>query len=104
MGRLNLGACVLAGFWTFVHGAPALGTLYWLCFLPLPPISVGIMIYLLFNGNRVALQRRRYRDREEFRRVEGRWSRWGAILALPGAVLLALYVGALLSYAREATQ
>ena len=73
MRRLNVGAALLPGFWTFAHGAPVLGTLFWLAFFPLPPISLGIMVYLLFTGNRVALQRRRFADPAEFARVQRAW-------------------------------
>lgn len=83
MRRVSLGAGGAPGFWTFAHGAPVLGTLYWLFWLPLPPVSLGIMIYLFFNGNRVALQRRRYRDPAEFRRVERAWAIAGGILIVP---------------------
>ena len=46
-------------------------------------VSLGITIFLFFNGNRVALQRRRYADPQEFRAVERAWAIAGAILFLP---------------------
>ena len=96
--RLNWGAALLPGFWTFAHGAPVLGVLFWLAFFPLPPISLGIMVYLLFTGNRVALQRRRFADPAEFARVERAWLIAG-LVSLPLmliALLLWLYVLAML--------
>ena len=88
--RLNFGAALLPGFWTFAHGAPVLGVFYWLFFLPLPPVSIAIMVYLLFNGNRVALERRRFADPAAFRRVERMWSVVGFVLTPFG--LIALFV------------
>ena len=83
MRRLSLGAAGAPGIWTFAHGAPVLGILYWLFWLPLPPVSLGIAIYLLINGNRVALQRRRYRDAAEFRETERLWAIAGGVLLVP---------------------
>jgi hypothetical protein len=92
MRGVSIGGGGAAGFWTFAHGAPVLGTLFWLFWIPLPPVSLGIMAYLFFNGNRVALQRRRYADPDEFRRVERAWAVAGAILLLP-TLLIALVWG-----------
>lgn len=80
---VNIGAGSVPGLWTFAHGAPVLGVLYWLFWFPLPPVSLGIAIYLFFNGNRVALQRRRYENPQQFRAVERAWAIAGAILFLP---------------------
>ena len=81
--RVSLGGGGAPGFWTFAHGAPVLGSLYWLFWLPLPPVSLGIAVYLFFNGNRVALQRRRYRDPQHFREVERAWAVAGGVLLGP---------------------
>ena len=97
MRRVSLGAGGAPGLWTFAHGAPVLGSLYWLFWLPLPPVSLGIAIYLFFNGNRVALQRRRYADPQQFRAVEGRWAVAGAILFLPTLLATLLWAVAILS-------
>lgn len=83
----NLGAALLAGVWTFAHNAPVLGVLFWLFFLPLPPVSIGIMVYLFFNGNRVALERRIFASPEEFVAVERAWIIAG-IVAVPFMLLL----------------
>ena len=80
---VSLGGGGAPGFWTFAHGAPVLGTLYWLFWLPLPPVSLGIAVYLFFNGNRIALQRRRYRDPQQFRDVERAWAIAGGVLLGP---------------------
>jgi hypothetical protein len=80
--KVNLGAALLPGFWTLSHGAPALGVLFWLFFLPLPPIALGIMVYLFFNGNRVALERRIFRDPAEFEAVQRAWMIAG-LIAIP---------------------
>ncbi len=67
--------------------------MFWLFFLPLPPISLGIMIALLFNGNRVALERRRFADPAQFRAVERAWTVAG-IIALPFMILaLLMWIG-----------
>jgi hypothetical protein len=95
---VNLGAGGAPGFWTFAHGAPVLGTLYWLFWFPLPPVSLGIAIYLFFNGNRLALQRRRYADPQQFRAVEQAWTIAGAIFVLP-TVALTLAWAAAITYA-----
>ncbi len=100
--RLNWGAALLPGFWTYKHGAPVLGTLYWLAFLPLPPISIGIMLYLLTNGNRIALQHRRYRDVTEFHNVERAWGVAGWITFPFSLIFLLVYVFALLSATTKA--
>jgi hypothetical protein len=78
-GRLNVGACGAAGLWTFFHGAPVLGVLYWVGMV-LPPVPLGIMVYLLFTGNRVALQRRRFESPEQFLRVQRAWAPFGWIV------------------------
>jgi hypothetical protein len=83
MRGVSLGGGGAPGFWTFAHGAPVLGTLYWLFWLPLPPVSIGIAVYLFFNGNRIALQRRRYRDPQHFRDVERAWAIAGFVLFGP---------------------
>jgi hypothetical protein len=72
--QFNVGAGFGAGFWTFANGAPILGCIYWLSLPILPPIAIGIMIYLFINGNRVALQRRRFDSIERFRRVQRIWA------------------------------
>jgi hypothetical protein len=92
-GRLNVGACGAAGLWTFSHGAPVLGVLYWIGFV-LPPVPLGIMVYLLFNGNRVALQRRRFASPEEFLRVQRAWAPFGWLVLV--VVFLPLLVFALI--------
>ncbi len=84
---VSLGGGGAPGLWAFAHGAPVLGTLYWLFWLPLPPVSLGIAVYLFFNGNRVALQRRRYRDPQQFRDVERAWAIAGGVLLGPTLVM-----------------
>jgi hypothetical protein len=46
-------------------------------------VSLGIAVYLFFNGNRVALQRRLYRDPQHFRDVERAWAIAGGLLLGP---------------------
>jgi hypothetical protein len=84
--KLNAGAALLPGIWPFAHGAPVLGVLWWLLAIPLPPVAIGIMVYLLFNGNRIALQRRLFASPEQFRAVERRWT-IAAFIVLPFALL-----------------
>jgi hypothetical protein len=98
MGRINLGAGGAPGFWTFTHGAPVLGLLYWLFWLPLPPVSFGIAIFLLFNGNRVALQRRRYRDPAEFHAVERAWAVAGVVLLVPTLFVALIWFATIVSW------
>jgi hypothetical protein len=100
--RVNIGAGGAPGFWTFAHGAPILGVLYWLFWFPLPPVSLGIAIYLLFNGNRVALQRRRYADPQQFHAGEGRCAVAGAILFLPTLLVTLIWAATILSVLRKA--
>lgn len=99
---VSVGAGGAPGFWTFAHGAPVLGALYWLFWFPLPPVSLGIMIYLFLNGNRVALQRRRYADPQQFHAVERAWAIAGAVLFLPTLAATLIWAGALLSLLRSA--
>jgi len=87
--KVNLGAALLPGFWTFAHGAPVLGVLYWLFFFPLPPVSLGIMVYLFFNGSRVALERRLFRDPAQFEAVQRAWAIAG-IIVVPFLLILLL--------------
>ena len=87
--QVNVGAALLPGFWTFAHGAPALGVMFWLFFLPLPPISLGIMVYLFFNGNRIALERRIFRDAAEFEAVQRAWMIAG-LIAIPFMLIVLL--------------
>jgi hypothetical protein len=102
MRKLNWGAGFLPGFWTYKHGAPVLGTFFWLLFLPLPPISVGIMLYLLTNGNRIALQHRRYKDVAEFHTVEHAWAVAGWVTIPFSIILLIAYAFALLNATKPA--
>ena len=102
MRRVNVGAGAAPGFWTFAHGAPVLGVLYWLFWLPLPPVSIGIAIYLFFNGNRVALQRRRYADLQQFHTVERAWAVAGAILFLPTLILTLVWAAMILAVLMQA--
>jgi hypothetical protein len=85
--RLNVGAGLGAGIWTFGNGAPVLGALFWLTLLFLPPVAIGIMVYLLINGNRVALQRRRFTSIERFRSVQRGWTI--AVLGLTATLIVA---------------
>jgi hypothetical protein len=96
MRGVNVGAGGAPGFWTFAHGAPVLGVLYWLFWLPLPPVSLGIAIYLFINGNRVALQRRRYADPQQFHDVERAWAVAGAILFLATLAATLIWAGTIL--------
>ena len=84
------------GLWTFAHGAPVLGTLYWLFWLPLPPVSIGIAIYLFFNGNRIALQRRRYDGPQQFRDVERAWAIAGIVLLGPTLLVTLIWIVSML--------
>jgi hypothetical protein len=102
MRHLNWGAGLLPGFWSYKHGAPVLGTFFWIMLLPLPPISIGIMLYLLTNGNRIALQHRRYRDIAEFHAVERAWGVAGWVTFPISLILLLLYIGALLTATTKA--
>jgi hypothetical protein len=95
--KLNWGAALLPGFWSYTHGAPVLGTFFWIMLLPLPPISIGIMLYLLTNGNRIALQHRRYRDEAEFHQVERAWGVAGWITFPFSLILFLTYIVALLA-------
>jgi hypothetical protein len=98
MRRVSLGGGGAPGLWTFAHGAPVLGSLYWLFWLPLPPVSLGIAIYLFFNGNRVALQRRRYRDPQHFREVERAWAVAGGVLLGPTLFFTLVWAVATLAF------
>ena len=89
--RFNVGAGLGAGVWLFANGAPVLGTIYWLTLPFLPPVSIGMMVYLLINGNRVALQRRRFSSIEQFHRVQRAWSVAGVVI---GVVAVSLGIGA----------
>jgi hypothetical protein len=85
--RVNPGAALCAGLWPFWHGAAALGVLYWVAMIVLPPVPLGIMVYLFFNGNRIALQRRRFASAAQFRQVGQRWALVGIAV---GPLLLAI--------------
>jgi len=98
MRRVNIGAGTAPGFWSFAHGAPVLGVLYWLFWFPLPPVSIGIAVFLFFNGNRVALQRRRYADPQQFHAVERAWATAGAILFLPTLLFTLLWIVLIIDY------
>ncbi len=55
------------------------------------------MLYLLTNGNRIALQHRRYADVATFHHVERAWAIAGWISFPFSTLLLLAYIGALLS-------
>jgi hypothetical protein len=85
--RVNPGAALNAGLWPFRHGASELGALFWVAIPILPPVSLGIMVYLFFNGNRIALQRRRFVSPAQFREVQKKWALAGIVV---GPLLLAI--------------
>ena len=78
-----------------------LGTMFWLSLLILPPISIGIMTYLLINGNRVALQRRRFDSIEQFAIVQKSWLPFGIIAGT--VILLAVFAEMMLMLAALST-
>ncbi|HYW55258.1 MAG TPA: hypothetical protein VE826_14895 [Dongiaceae bacterium] len=102
MRGVSLGGGGAPGLWTFAHGTPVLGSLYWLFWLPLPPVSLGIAVYLFFNGNRIALQRRRYRDPQEFRDVERAWAIAGGVLLGPTLFFTLVWAVATLAFLAHA--
>jgi hypothetical protein len=75
---------------------------FWLFALPLPPISLIIVVYLLFNGNRVALQHRRYRDVAQFHQVEHAWAVAGWITLPVSIIIVIAWAGVLLNAAKPA--
>lgn len=87
--RPNWGAFLLPGLWPFWHGRPMIAILWYLVLAAgvtgSSPrrIALGAMLafgiagYLFLRGNRIALTRRKYRDLDEFLRVERRWAHWG---------------------------
>ena len=75
--------------------------MFWLSLLILPPISVGIMVYLLINGNRVALQRRRFDSIEQFATVQKAWRPFGIIAGT--VILLAVFAEMMLMLAALST-
>jgi hypothetical protein len=90
--RVNIGAALNAGLWPFWHGAAALGALYWVAMIVLPPVPLGIMVYLFFNGNRIALQRRRFASTAQFRQVEQKWALAG--IAVGPLLLMITFIAA----------
>lgn len=104
----NWGAFFLPGLWAFWHGSPWTAVAWW-AFLVVGVFSAfksqyvpaGLIVafciacVLLFRGNRIALERRPYRDLEHVVAVETRWARWGiaaAVLLFIACVALALRV------------
>jgi len=91
----NWGAFFLPGLWAFWHGSPWTAVAWW-AFLAVGVFSAldstyvpaglfvafGIACVLLFRGNRIALERRPYRDLEQLVAVETRWARWGIVAAI----------------------
>jgi len=68
MSKWNWGAFSLAPFWGF-----AMKTWWAWVWLICPYVS----FYLGFKGNEIAWSSRKWRDEDEFREVQTKWSKWG---------------------------
>ncbi len=50
---------------------------YWVFLLGIPIVNFGVMLYLGFNGNRLAFEKSDFDSPNDFLKVQAEWSKWG---------------------------
>ena len=89
--KWNWAACILAPYWTLAN------KLYrWAIPAFIPGINIPTIIYLGFNGNRLAYEKSQVRNIDDFMMLQARWSRIAVALFWISsglAVLVALFSG-----------
>ncbi len=85
---MNWGACILNIIWGGVMKVPGMTLLGWTFLMFLPIIGFVFPFYLLFKGNEIAWQNRRWSSAEEFRATQRKWTMIG--FALAGVIILLL--------------
>ena len=100
LARFNWGAFLLSHLWPFWNGAVGLGIGCWAATLVswmtggiTGIVTLGLSIYLGFEGNRLAVKGRRFQSREEFESVQRAWTRAGVISYLVMAGLFVVILG-----------
>ena len=83
---VNVGAFFMNWIWAIAHN-------YWLgllCFVPC--VGIVMQFYLLFKGNEIAWQNRRFDSVAQFKEVQHKWMIWGIGLTIAGCVLYGISV------------
>ena len=78
---VNVGAFFMNWIWAIAHN-------YWLgllCFVPC--VGFFMQFYMLFKGNEIAWQNRRWESVEQFKEVQKKWMIWGIALTVAGVVI-----------------
>jgi hypothetical protein len=90
--RSNWAAVLLGPVWTTANKLDK-----WTVFYFVPPISIGVAIYLGLEGNRMAFEKSNIRSVEEFMIVQRKWSLWTikAFLVSIGLSVLLAYLSSL---------
>ncbi len=96
VGGLNWGAFILSVIWGGVMKVPGMTLLGWTFLMLLPIVGFIFPFYLLFKGDEIAWQSRRWATVEEFRTVQRKWTLIG--FALGGVVILFVILIALWIY------
>lgn len=82
---VNIGAFFLNWIWAIAHN-------YWLgllCFVPC--VGFIMQFYLLFKGNEIAWQNRRFDSVAQFREVQHKWMLWGVGITVVSCVLYGIF-------------
>jgi len=96
LNGLNWGACLLNVIWGAKMSIPGGTLLLWFLLLLFPVIGWIFPFYLLFKGNELAWQYRKWESLDEFRESQKKWTASGFILL--GIFVVAMFImGAWLS-------
>ncbi len=85
LAGVNIGAFFLNWIWAIAHN-------YWLgllCFVPC--VGFIMQFYMLFKGNEIAWQSRRWDSVAQFKEVQHKWMLWGIGITVAGCVLYGIF-------------
>ena len=83
---VNFGSFLLGLFWSLAHN-------YWLGLLCLVPCVNFVMpFYLLFKGNEIAWQNRRFESVQQFKEVQHKWLMWGIGVTVASCLIYGVFM------------
>ncbi len=95
---VNFGAFFLNWIWAIAHN-------YWLgllCFVPC--VGFVMQFYMLFKGNEIAWQNRRWDSVQQFKEVQHKWMLWGVGLLVVSCVLYGISIAIAIATGATAPQ
>lgn len=98
LAGVNFGAFFLNWIWAIAHN-------YWLGLLCLVPcVGFVMQFYLLFKGNELAWQSRRFDSVAQFKEVQHKWMLWGIGLTVASCVLYGIFTAIAIATGATAPQ